>query len=83
MSMTQLLFDTAHVFDGSVDAMDGEMTEARADKIFELPIESTVLFSPVTAYTKVSEASVTVYFVELLRMRRWLSFGSTRRSSSF
>eukprot|EP00965_Chrysotila_dentata_P102789 3393703-Pleurochrysis_carterae.AAC.1 len=37
--MTQLLFDTAHVFDGSVDAIYGEMVEASVDKIFKLPIE--------------------------------------------
>eukprot|EP00965_Chrysotila_dentata_P173040 5710230-Pleurochrysis_carterae.AAC.1 len=43
MSMTQLLFDTAHVFDGSIDAIDGEMAEASVDKIFELPIELTNL----------------------------------------
>eukprot|EP00965_Chrysotila_dentata_P012784 422331-Pleurochrysis_carterae.AAC.1 len=39
MSMTQLLFNTAHVFDGSVDAIDGEMAETSVDKIFELLIE--------------------------------------------
>eukprot|EP00965_Chrysotila_dentata_P017465 580589-Pleurochrysis_carterae.AAC.1 len=39
MSVTQLLFDTAYVFDGSVDAVDGEMAEASVDTIFELPIE--------------------------------------------
>eukprot|EP00965_Chrysotila_dentata_P135197 4470140-Pleurochrysis_carterae.AAC.1 len=60
MSVTQVLFDTAYVFDGSVDAIDGGMAEASVNKIFELPIElpnlplarSTVSFSPVTAYTK-------------------------------
>eukprot|EP00965_Chrysotila_dentata_P044095 1465588-Pleurochrysis_carterae.AAC.1 len=41
MSMTQLPFDAAYVFDGSVDAIDGEMTEASVDKISELPIELT------------------------------------------
>eukprot|EP00965_Chrysotila_dentata_P165846 5475356-Pleurochrysis_carterae.AAC.1 len=41
MSVTQLPFDTAHVFDGSVDANDGEMAEASVDKIFKLPIELT------------------------------------------
>eukprot|EP00965_Chrysotila_dentata_P112340 3713757-Pleurochrysis_carterae.AAC.1 len=30
---------TAYVFDGSVDGIDGEMAEARVDKIFESPIE--------------------------------------------
>eukprot|EP00965_Chrysotila_dentata_P094735 3132924-Pleurochrysis_carterae.AAC.1 len=39
MSVTQLLFDTSYVFDGSVDAIDGEMTEASVDNIFELPID--------------------------------------------
>eukprot|EP00965_Chrysotila_dentata_P130162 4303698-Pleurochrysis_carterae.AAC.1 len=40
MSVTQLLyFDTANVFDGSVDAVNGEMVEASVDKIFELQIE--------------------------------------------
>eukprot|EP00965_Chrysotila_dentata_P123913 4096032-Pleurochrysis_carterae.AAC.1 len=39
MSVTQLLFDTAYVFDGNVDAIDKEMAEASVDKIFGLPIE--------------------------------------------
>eukprot|EP00965_Chrysotila_dentata_P230820 6198016-Pleurochrysis_carterae.AAC.1 len=39
MSTTQLLFDTAHVFDRSVDAIDEEMAEASVDKIFESSIE--------------------------------------------
>eukprot|EP00965_Chrysotila_dentata_P044129 1466854-Pleurochrysis_carterae.AAC.1 len=39
MSVTQLLFDTAHVSDRSVDATNGEMAEASVDKIFKLPIE--------------------------------------------
>eukprot|EP00965_Chrysotila_dentata_P039926 1326188-Pleurochrysis_carterae.AAC.1 len=39
MSVTQLLFDTAYVFDESVDAIDGEMVEASVEKIFELHIE--------------------------------------------
>eukprot|EP00965_Chrysotila_dentata_P051901 1723044-Pleurochrysis_carterae.AAC.1 len=40
MSVTQLLyFDTANVFDGSVDAVNGEMAEASVDKIFELQIK--------------------------------------------
>eukprot|EP00965_Chrysotila_dentata_P025461 846518-Pleurochrysis_carterae.AAC.1 len=60
MSVTQVLFDTAYLFGGSVDAIDGEMAEAIVDKIFELHIEltnlpparSTESFSPVTAYTK-------------------------------
>eukprot|EP00965_Chrysotila_dentata_P066130 2189463-Pleurochrysis_carterae.AAC.1 len=39
MSMTQLLLDTAYVFDESVDAIDGEMAEASVYKIFELHIE--------------------------------------------
>eukprot|EP00965_Chrysotila_dentata_P027593 917077-Pleurochrysis_carterae.AAC.1 len=39
MSVTQLLFNTAHVFDGSIDAIDGEMAEASVHKIFELPID--------------------------------------------
>eukprot|EP00965_Chrysotila_dentata_P067796 2243135-Pleurochrysis_carterae.AAC.1 len=38
MSVTQVLFDTAYVFDGS-DAIDGEMAEASVDKIFALHIE--------------------------------------------
>eukprot|EP00965_Chrysotila_dentata_P003789 124172-Pleurochrysis_carterae.AAC.1 len=42
MSVTQVLFDTAYVFDGSVDAIDGEIAEASVDKIFELPIESPI-----------------------------------------
>eukprot|EP00965_Chrysotila_dentata_P143426 4738974-Pleurochrysis_carterae.AAC.1 len=41
--MTQLLFDTAHVFDGSLHAIDGEMAEASVDKIFEWHIELTHL----------------------------------------
>eukprot|EP00965_Chrysotila_dentata_P013245 437379-Pleurochrysis_carterae.AAC.1 len=43
MSVAQLLFDTAYVFDGRVDAIDGEMAEASMDKIFELHIELTSL----------------------------------------
>eukprot|EP00965_Chrysotila_dentata_P022123 732209-Pleurochrysis_carterae.AAC.1 len=43
MNVTQLLFDAAHVFDGSVDAIDKEMAEASVDKIFKLPIELTDL----------------------------------------
>eukprot|EP00965_Chrysotila_dentata_P103946 3432268-Pleurochrysis_carterae.AAC.1 len=39
MSVTQLPFDTAHVFNGSVDGIDEEMAEASVDKIFELHIE--------------------------------------------
>eukprot|EP00965_Chrysotila_dentata_P020154 667297-Pleurochrysis_carterae.AAC.1 len=39
MSVTQVLFDTAYVFDGRVDAVDGEIPEASVDKIFELQIE--------------------------------------------
>eukprot|EP00965_Chrysotila_dentata_P070226 2319564-Pleurochrysis_carterae.AAC.1 len=39
MSVTQLLFDTAYVLDGSVDAIDGEMAKASVDKNFESPIE--------------------------------------------
>eukprot|EP00965_Chrysotila_dentata_P015664 518162-Pleurochrysis_carterae.AAC.1 len=39
LSVTQLLFDTAHVFDGSVDGIDGSMAEASVDKIIESPIE--------------------------------------------
>eukprot|EP00965_Chrysotila_dentata_P030034 999748-Pleurochrysis_carterae.AAC.1 len=60
MSVTQLPFDTARVFDGSVDAIDGETAEVGVRTIFKLPIKvptcplarSTVSFSPVTAYTK-------------------------------
>eukprot|EP00965_Chrysotila_dentata_P096843 3200671-Pleurochrysis_carterae.AAC.1 len=37
--MTQVLFDTAYVFDGSVDAIEGEMAEASVNKIFEVHIE--------------------------------------------
>eukprot|EP00965_Chrysotila_dentata_P149178 4926708-Pleurochrysis_carterae.AAC.2 len=39
MSVTQLLFDTAHMFDKSVDVIDGEMAKASVDKILKLPIE--------------------------------------------
>eukprot|EP00965_Chrysotila_dentata_P037513 1247842-Pleurochrysis_carterae.AAC.1 len=39
MSVTQVLFDTAYVYDGSVDMIDGEMAEASVDKSFELHIE--------------------------------------------
>eukprot|EP00965_Chrysotila_dentata_P011514 376842-Pleurochrysis_carterae.AAC.1 len=39
MSMTQVLFYTAYVFDRSVDAIDGEIAEASVDKVFELHIE--------------------------------------------
>eukprot|EP00965_Chrysotila_dentata_P186377 6153800-Pleurochrysis_carterae.AAC.2 len=39
MSVTQLLFNTAHVFDKSGDAIDGEMAEPSANKIFEFPIK--------------------------------------------
>eukprot|EP00965_Chrysotila_dentata_P020082 664377-Pleurochrysis_carterae.AAC.1 len=46
MSVTQVLFDTAHVFDESADAIDGEMAEASVDKIFELHIELTNLPPP-------------------------------------
>eukprot|EP00965_Chrysotila_dentata_P159008 5253062-Pleurochrysis_carterae.AAC.1 len=43
MSVTQLPFDTAHVFDGSVDTINEEMAEASVDKIFGLIIELTNL----------------------------------------
>eukprot|EP00965_Chrysotila_dentata_P054902 1822735-Pleurochrysis_carterae.AAC.1 len=43
MSVTQVLFDTAYVLDGSVDAIDGETAEASVDKIFELHIKLTSL----------------------------------------
>eukprot|EP00965_Chrysotila_dentata_P145984 4822899-Pleurochrysis_carterae.AAC.1 len=39
MNVTQLPFNTAHVFDGSVDAINGKMAEMSVDKIFELPIK--------------------------------------------
>eukprot|EP00965_Chrysotila_dentata_P161276 5325915-Pleurochrysis_carterae.AAC.1 len=39
MSVTQLLFDTANVFDGSIDAIDEKMAEASVDKMFELHIK--------------------------------------------
>eukprot|EP00965_Chrysotila_dentata_P006186 202131-Pleurochrysis_carterae.AAC.1 len=43
MSVAQLLFDAACVFDGSVGAIDGEMAEASVDKMIELHIELTNL----------------------------------------
>eukprot|EP00965_Chrysotila_dentata_P104265 3443306-Pleurochrysis_carterae.AAC.1 len=39
MSVTQLLFNTAQVFDRRVGTIDGEMAEASVDTILELPIE--------------------------------------------
>eukprot|EP00965_Chrysotila_dentata_P102847 3395860-Pleurochrysis_carterae.AAC.1 len=43
MSVPQQLLDIAYVFDGCVDAIDGEMAEASVDNIFELHIELTNL----------------------------------------
>eukprot|EP00965_Chrysotila_dentata_P005425 178179-Pleurochrysis_carterae.AAC.1 len=48
MSMTQLLFDAAHVFDGSADAIDGEMAEASVDNIFESRIHRIAHLPPRT-----------------------------------
>eukprot|EP00965_Chrysotila_dentata_P025616 851127-Pleurochrysis_carterae.AAC.2 len=64
MSGTRLFFNTAHLFDRSADAIDGEMAEASVNKIFELPnlplARSTVSLSLVNTHTRVSEARVTV-----------------------
>eukprot|EP00965_Chrysotila_dentata_P151351 5002628-Pleurochrysis_carterae.AAC.1 len=68
MSVTQLLFDTAYVFDRSVDAIDGETPRRAWTRFLTCPsncptcplAHSNGSFLPVTAYTKVSEASVTV-----------------------
>eukprot|EP00965_Chrysotila_dentata_P031358 1045370-Pleurochrysis_carterae.AAC.1 len=68
MSVMQLLFDTVYVFDGSDDAINGEWPRRAWTRFSNCtsncptcPLaRSTVSFSPLTAYTKVSEASVTV-----------------------
>eukprot|EP00965_Chrysotila_dentata_P139198 4603041-Pleurochrysis_carterae.AAC.1 len=39
MSITQVLFDAAYVFDGSVDAIDGEMARRAWTRFSKLHIE--------------------------------------------
>eukprot|EP00965_Chrysotila_dentata_P084435 2788247-Pleurochrysis_carterae.AAC.1 len=67
MSVTQLLFNTVHMFDGSVMRSIKKLPRQAWIRLWKssncptCPLaRSTVLFSPVTAYTKVSEASVAV-----------------------